>query len=312
MTTAQRNRAGSLAIIVPVFNEKDAVGGILETLCNLRGQNDWEIIVVDDASSDGSSPVIDTFRDRVTVLRHISNRGYGASLKTGILATRTENVIFIDGDGQHKVEDIPRFVAELANHEFVFGSRSGTSGVPGIRRPGKWLLKQVCEFLAAQRIPDINCGFRGGRRKLYMRMLDLLPEGFSFSVTSLMYVLKSRCSMTFLPVECRPRIGSSTVRIFHDGLKTALLALRLSMLFDPMRALGYPAVVLILVGALYQVYVFASYGLHIVGGSILSILTGIFLFSFGLLGDQIASLRKEISSHTSLFWEEKEGSAEDR
>lgn len=312
MKSAQHNRPGSLAIIVPVFNEKQAIGDVLDTLCNLRGQSDWEIIVVDDASSDGSSAIIETFRDRVTALRHTSNRGYGASLKTGILATRAENVIFVDGDGQHDAGDIPRFVSELANHEFVFGSRKGASGVPGIRKPGKWLLKQICEFLAAQRIPDINCGFRGGRRKLYMRMLDLLPDGFSFSTTSLMYALKSRCSMTFLSIECKPRIGTSTVRIVHDGLKTVLLALRLSMLFDPMRAFGYPAVALIFLGVIYQVYIFAAFGLHIEGGSILSILTGVLLFHFGLLGDQIASLRKEISSHTSLFWEEKEGRSGDR
>jgi hypothetical protein len=136
-------------------------------------------------------------------------------------------------------------------------------------------------------------------------MLDILPDGFSFSVTSLMFVLKSRFSRTFLPVACRFRQGTSSVRILHDGVTTALLALRLIMLFDPLRAFGIPAVALIVAGVVYQIYIFAATGLHIEGGSVLSLLAGIILFHFGLLGDQIASLRKEISSHYSLFWEEQ-------
>ena len=139
-----------------------------------------------------------------------------------------------------------------------------------------------------------------------MRMLDLLPDGFSFSTTSLLYALRSRFSVVFLPVNVHPRKGKSSVRIFYDGVKALLLALRLTMLFDPLRGFGYPAVALIAVGALYQIYIFWTTGLHVEGGAILSFLSGIILFHFGLLGDQIASLRKEMSSQTSLFWEEQE------
>jgi len=109
-----------------------------------------------------------------------------------------------------------------------------------------------------------------------------------------------------MPVDVDVRQGKSSVRIFYDGFKTLLLALRLMMLFDPMRAFGYPAVVLIVMGVIYQLYIFFATGLHIEGGAILSLLAGVILFHFGLLGDQVASLRKEMSSQTSLFWEEHE------
>ncbi len=301
------SKEGSLAIILPVFNEQDGVGGVLDRLLELRGANDWEILAVDDGSSDGTQQVLAGYADRIRVIRHPSNRGYGASLKTGIQATRAENVMFFDADGQHDVADIPAFVRALEQKECVFSVRPKGAGIPAVRKPGKWVLQRVCNFLANQKIPDINSGFRAGRRILFMRMLDLLPDGFSFSTTSLMYVLKSRFSHVFLPIQCHPRKGSSSVRIIYDGVKTLLLALRLIMLFDPLRAFGYPALLLMGIGVLYQAYIFVKLPhLKIVGGSLLAILGGIILFHFGLLGDQIASLRKEISSHNSLFWEEQE------
>jgi glycosyltransferase involved in cell wall biosynthesis len=293
-------------VIVPVYNEEESVASVVDGLLEAAPRLGFELIVVDDGSTDASARILDGYGDRIRLVRLPSNHGYGAALKAGILATRAENVVFFDSDGQHGVEDLAAIIGALADHECVFGRRERGAGVPAVRRPGKWLLHRVCNFLALQKIPDINCGFRGGRRRIYMRMLDLLPDGFSFSTTSLLFALRSRFSTTFVPVHVRPRRGKSTVRIFYDGTRTLLLALRLMMLFDPMRAFGYPAVVLIFAGVVYQAYIFWLTGLHIEGGAIISLLGGIILFHFGLLGDQIASLRKEMSSQTSLFWEEQE------
>jgi glycosyltransferase involved in cell wall biosynthesis len=303
MTDEQQ--AGSLAIIVPVFNEEASITAVLDALLAARGGQPWELIVVDDGSTDDTRRHLAAYADRIRILRHPVNRGYGAALKTGILAARTDNVLFFDGDGQHDAADLPAFAEALAGYESVIGVRRRGEGIPARRKPGKWALHLVCNFLAAQSIPDINCGLRAGRRELYMRMLELLPDGFSFSVTSLLYVLKSRFSHTFLPVRCHHRRGSSSVRILQDGVRALLLALRLIMLFDPLRTLGYPALALIAAGVIYEIYILATTGLHVVGGSVLSILAGIILFHFGLLGDQIASLRKEISSHYSLYMEER-------
>ena len=209
-----------LAIIVPVYNETDAVVDVLKHLLEVKGDQDWEIVVVNDGSSSETAAVLAPFQGQVTLLKHISNRGYGAALKTGIMHTRAANVMFFDSDGQHQASDIPVLLEALDDHEFVFGMRPGNEGVPAIRKPGKWVLKQVCNFLASQKIPDINCGLRVGRRTLYMRMLDILPDGFSFSTTSLMFALNSRYSVEFVPVNCLVRQGKSTVRIFRDGMKT--------------------------------------------------------------------------------------------
>lgn len=303
MKYPERKPESGLTVIIPVYNEASGIRMVLDGVLALPDAAQWHIIVVDDGSTDKTSRVLDDYKGRIEVLRHRLNRGYGAALKTGILAARTENVLFMDADGQHDPADIPALVEALNEYECVFTVRPRNAGIPWSRRPGKWLLTRICNFLADRRIPDINCGFRAGRRHIYMMMLELLPDGFSFSTTSLLYVLRSRFSHVFLPIQCRPRTGTSTVRIFYDGLKTILLALRLIMLFDPMRAFGYPASALILLGVVYQVYIIMTYRLTIVGGSILLVLIGVLLFFLGLLGDQIASLRKEISSFNCLLWE---------
>lgn len=295
-----------LAIIIPAYNEAASLASVVQRVLDVRGNRPWQVTVVDDGSTDATPAVLAEFGSSIRVIRHPANRGYGASLKTGIRDTRAENVLFLDADGQHDPSELPAFVAALERFECVFSFRPKGAGIPLLRRPGKWILHRVCNFLAATRIPDINSGFRAGRRRVFMMMLDLLPDGFSFATTSLLFVMKSRFSFTFLPIQCHGRRGSSSVRIFYDGFKTILLALRLIMLFDPLRALGYPALFLVAVGLAYQLYIIVTVRLSIVGGALLSILSGFVLFLFALLGDQVASLRKEISSHHSLLWEERE------
>jgi|GEM_PF-177062 len=292
------------AIIIPAFNEAGKIAHIIEQLISLRGDKPWEIIVVNDGSSDNTGEIIDRYKDKITTHHHISNHGYGASLKSGILYTRARDVVFLDADGQHDPENIPQMLTLLEEYEFVIGSRKDQAGVPHARKPGKWVLGKVVNFLVNKKIHDVNCGFRGGRRHLYMRMLELLPDGFSFSTTSLVYALSSRYKYCFQEIESLKREGSpSSVRIIYDGVKTLLLCLRLIMLFDPFRALGYPAIVLILSGLAYQIYIFVYSGWNVVEASILCILSGIILFFFGLLGDQVAAMRKELSSQNSLLME---------
>ena len=308
--TERTHNVPFVAIIVPVFNEAEQVGEVIDRIIEVRGEAPWDLVVVDDGSTDGTAEVLAAYKDRIRVVTHPSNYGYGAALKSGIHATRALNVIFLDADGQHDPAYIPQIIERLQKYEFVVGIRRNEEGVPFIRRPGKMVLKLVVSFLVGQKITDVNYGFRGGRRRQYLRMLDLLPDGFSFSTTSLVYALKSRFAMTYLEIPTSARKGISTVRIVRDGVNTLLLALRLIMLFDPMRAFAYPALGLISLGVLYQAYIIMTYRLTIVGGSILLILAGVILFHFGLLADQIASLRKEMSAQTGLLEDKIDEQAE--
>ena len=124
------------AVLVPVFNEKDAVADVLEALVPATDSLGLELIVVDDGSTDGSADIIDGFSSRAKVLHHTSNHGYGAALKTGIRSTRARNIVFFDSDGQHGVPDLATIVDLLNDYEFVFGKRERGAGSPLIRQPG--------------------------------------------------------------------------------------------------------------------------------------------------------------------------------
>lgn len=303
---SRTNGPAEVTVVIPVFNEEEGVAEVVRRLIDVCRGRGWQILVVDDGSTDGTSAVLAGFGQDIRVIRHPVNVGYGAALKTGILRAQAETVICLDADGQHDPELVPEFARRLQTADYVVGVRRNAKGVPLSRRPGKWLLRHVVSFLVGRPVIDFNCGFRGGRRRVFLRMLSLLPDGFSFSTTSLVYVLKSRVAVDFVDVAGQARAGVSSVRMVQDGSKCLLLAVRLIMLFDPLRAIIPPAAALVVVGLLYQVYILIYYGLHIEGGAILTIIAGIVLFHFALLSDQVASLRKELASEFSIHDELEE------
>lgn len=197
------NTQPAFTIVIPVYNEDGSIRRVLQELIEAVPPDGVEILMVDDGSTDNSGAIAREFAGRVRVLHHATNRGYGASLKTGIMASRARNVIMFDGDAQHDARDLHRMMDALRHYECVIGVRRPHQGIPLFRRPGKWLLRKVCCWLTGQRIPDINCGFRGGRRDIYLRMLSLLP-GRILLLSHLAYLrhqgaLSLHVSTRFLP-----------------------------------------------------------------------------------------------------------------
>ena len=143
-----------ISIIIPAFEEAMTVGCVVEAV---RGIDDLdaEIIVVDDASSDATAQTArDAGADRV--ISHHRNRGYGASIKTGVKAATRDIIVTMDADGQHAAKDIPKLLGELKpGTDMVIGDRSGFEPVTR-RTPGKWILKKVAEFLACEPIADLK------------------------------------------------------------------------------------------------------------------------------------------------------------
>jgi len=171
--------AKGLTFIIPVYNEEKSIGKVIEEL--LKTFPSSEIIVVNDGSTDSTGEILKKYN--IKVITHPTNKGYGASLKTGILASNNENLIFIDGDGQHKVEYILKIIEELNTYDMVVGARSPSDSTFG-RKPGKLILKWIAQILTGQKIPDLNSGLRGIKKSVIKKYLHLLPQGFSASTTN--------------------------------------------------------------------------------------------------------------------------------
>ena len=221
-----------ITIVIPAFNEAAAIGPVLERLTLTSRELVEEIIVVDDGSTDETRQIASM--EGVQVISHARNRGYGASLKTGILKARTEFVLTMDSDGQHDALDISRLWEAAGSNDMVVGQRTALLHSQLWRMPGKWLLMLMANYLSRQRIPDLNSGFRLIRRDVVSRYLHLCPSGFSFSTTITMAFFNRGYKVAYVPIDVQKRVGKSTVSV-STGLETIILILRIATLFDPLR-----------------------------------------------------------------------------
>jgi len=304
----------NLTIIVPTFNEEKGLSEILPQLisCAKKYEN-WHIIVVDDGSTDKTVEIASRYIPSIRVISHKKNRGYGAAIKTGIrLAQGSEWIATFDSDGQHQVSDLEKLANSITeNDDAVIGERANliSSTRPLNRLPGKFLLRIVAQLITGRKIKDINCGLRIVKRSAFLKIFGLLCDRFSFSTTTLIALLNTGFEVKFASVSVNSRtIGSkpSTVRQINDGFETIILMLRLITLFDPLRIFLPPALFMIGLGSIYQIYQFFIKGITIHKSAILIITSGLLCFFFGLLQDQIASLRRELSSFEADLNDTKE------
>ncbi len=275
-------------IVIPAYNEAHGIGATLDNLSagGLAGRA--EVIVVDDGSTDETAAIVRKYP--VTLLQHAVNKGYGASLKTGIRHARTNKIITMDSDGQHNADAVEEIARQLDNHPLVIGERTADSHQVANRKFGKWIIRVVGEYLVEQKLPDFNSGFRGFDRRIIRPLLHLMPNGFSFSTTSTLAFLKEGYSIGIVPIKVTPRVGrASSVRPIKDGIKTLMLLMRIIMLFNPLKIFMPPSIALAIWGVLLAIYdmIVAS---RVSNGAQLLMLTSMFLFFIGLLADQIAML----------------------
>jgi glycosyltransferase involved in cell wall biosynthesis len=282
-------KESAVTVVMPAYNEEGAVGEVVAALLALSA--DLEILVVDDGSTDGTAAR--AAEAGATVIAHDRNRGYGAALKTGVQRATRDYVLFCDSDGQHRVEDVARLIEECDDYDMVVGERTGDSHQDWIRKPGKWVLRVVANGLAGQKIPDLNSGLRIFKRDTLRRYLHLMPNGFSFSTTSTLAMMKSGRRVRYLPITALKRVGQSTVSQLRHGPATLLLILRLTVLFEPLKIFLTVAAGLFLL-SLLSLGVDVAFGNRGIGDTtVLLSLSSLLVFMFGLLCDQVSAIRRE-------------------
>jgi glycosyltransferase involved in cell wall biosynthesis len=276
------------SVLIPAFNEARAIGAVV---AGLAAAGAWhEILVVDDASTDGTREAAEAAGARV--IRHPYNKGNGASVKSGIRAASGEFVLIIDADGQHQPGDATRLVALLGEYDLVVGARSQSTQATLARRVGNSALNRLASYLTGRAIPDLTSGFRGARRECLREFLHLLPNRFSTPTTTTLAFVKAGYSVAFVPVEARARVGSSKIRLMRDGTKFMLITLKIVTIFSPLRVFLPISLASFLLGATYAAWTIATQS-HITNSSVLLIMLAVIVFLVGLVSEQIAALRFE-------------------
>jgi len=281
--------ASDLSIVIPVFNETKNLPGLLGKVRAL-GLSDVEIIVVDDGSTDGSADI--AMKAGANVIRHPYNIGNGAAIKSGIRAARGRLIIFIDGDGQHPPEDIPKLIAESANYHMVVGARGTGSKLRFHRYAANLLYNRLASYVTKFKVQDLTSGFRVLSRRDALRFIDLLPNTFSYPTTLTLAFLRSGLTVKYVPIQSLYRSGQSKISLISDGIRFLLIITKIATLFSPLRVFLPVSLFFFVAGLVNYLYTFLSQG-RFTNMTVFMWTTAVIIFMLGLVSEQIALLRME-------------------
>lgn len=276
------------SVIIPARNESASIANLVTELRKLDGIT--EVIVVDDGSSDDTGARATAAGARV--IRHPVSRGNGAAIKTGARAATGEVLVMMDADGQHRAEDVPRLLAKLAEgHDLVVGTRSKSAHANVFRRFANSLYNRLASWLTDQAIGDLTSGFRAVRRSIFLDLLPLLPNQFSYPTTSTMCLIRAGYGVHFEPVTVLQRASgtSSHIRPLKDGGRFLIIILKIATLYSPIRLFGAVAATLLAAGAWYYAYTYVTQG-RFTNAGVLLFSTSILVFLIGLVSEQVTQL----------------------
>ena len=223
--SAERPR---LSLVFPVFDEEHNVGPLLASALALapRLATPFEIIVVDDGSRDRSAAIVADWRrrdPRIRLLRHPSNIGYGAALRSGLRAARGEWLFFSDADLQFDLGELERLLERTSDAELVVGYRAPRRD-PWNRRLLAWGWGRLVRALFGLRVRDIDCAFKVIHRPV-IEALPIASLGAFVNTELLVRATRAGFRIVEVPVTHRPRVSGRAKGATPRVILRALLEL---------------------------------------------------------------------------------------
>jgi len=279
-----------VSIVIPAYNEEKGVAGTLEEIKRMTKnlEMECEVIVVDDGSKDNTAEI--ATQSGVKVIQHPQNRGYGAALKTGIHHADYDTIVITDADGTYPNGDIPNLLAEMEQYdcEMVVGARTGENvNIPLIRKPAKWAINKLANYLSRTKIPDLNSGLRVMKKNVVEKFLGVLPDGFSFTTTISLAMLTNGYLVRYIPIDYRKREGKSKIKPIKDTLNFIQLIVKTVLYFEPLRVFTPLSMVFILasLGVLLYSFFFSPKIMDIT--TLVLFVTGVQMLAIGMLADLV-------------------------
>ena len=233
----------ALSLVIPAYNEEAGIGPVLDEALGILGGLgiEFEIIVVDDCSSDATAAIAAS-KD-VRLIKNVQNFGYGYSLVQGIRAARHPSIAICDADGSYPMGALPELVEEYRRGmAMVVGQRQGAQYMSSTRmRMLRWLFRAFTEFVVGRSVPDVNSGMRVFDRKAVLPLFPHISYGFSFTTSITLLFMMSALPVSYIPIEYHQRKGSSKVRYWRDSLRALQIIASITARLNPIKLFLFAA-----------------------------------------------------------------------
>jgi len=296
----------SLTIVIPAFNEEDAIGDTIERCLAARGSiirntpiHEVAIIVVSDGSTDRTAEIALSY-DSVDVIAYEKNLGYGAAIKHGFSKASSDLLCFLDADGTCD----PEYFVDLCNAaindsaDLVLGSRMHKeSKMPGLRRLGNRTFAAMASYLSGKKIIDTATGMRVIRKDALPKLYPL-PTGLHFTPAMTLRALVSDLLIRELWVPYHERTGRSKLRILRDGPRFFFAIIEIALCYCPLKFFGSTSALLLLVALCYSMDPAWDFIIqHIIVGNFIYrqivinafFLAGLLTLSIGVVAERVAA-----------------------
>jgi glycosyltransferase involved in cell wall biosynthesis len=275
-----------LSVILPAKNEEKSISAVVEGIRHVCPQA--EIIVVDDGSTDNTATL--AAAAGATVVRHPYSKGNGAAVKSGARAAQGDSLVFLDADGQHDPQDIPRLLAKLSEgYDLVVGARQKGSQASVGRGVANGFYNRLASYMSGHEVADLTSGFRATNASKFREFLYLLPNGFSYPTTSTMAFFRAGYSVAYEPIHAGKRAGKSHIRIMRDGARFLLIIFKIGTLYSPLKLFAPVAFFLFILATSWYGYTLTMEN-RFTNMSALLYTGSVTVFLMGLISEQITAL----------------------
>ena len=307
-----------LSVIIPAYNEEDGIASIIERVLTIgptlkEDKTDLELIVVDDGSRDRTAEIAGQYPD-VRLIRHRTNHGYGAALKTGFAHAKGTWLGFLDADGTYPPEHFPDLLSAAREREadLVIGSRmAGTeSEMPRSRRIGNIFFARLVSLIGNRQITDSASGMRIIRREM-LPWLYPLPDGLNFTPVMSTRAIHEELKMIEVPIPYAERLGRSKLTIVGDGTRFLQSIVWTALQYNPVRLLGTIGVAFLTLAALIGLALvvirlqgiteLGTWGTFAVFAALVLAVAGVSIFSLGATFNYLVSLFHRQPVRQGLF-----------
>lgn len=234
----------NISVVMPCYNEEQAIPTLiprlLQSLEELKIKKlieNFELIVVNDKSTDHSAEFLAQFDQVKVVTTPGSNRGYGLALKKGFSEAQGQWIAFLDVDNSYRPEDLSFLISEAHTGEsdFIIGTRSfSEEGMSFTRGLGNWFYMALAKVLYGSHLEDVCSGYRLFHRRHLNDILQIPEDGLDFSIYLTLKMLMNKVLIKQIPIQYDMRLGESKLSVVQDGLAflKVLLALKMRRVRD--------------------------------------------------------------------------------